>query len=270
MQARTSRFLPAAALALALCAQTANAAAPAAKPASAVPTPPAPQAGSTGTIDPVAIEALKGMGAYLNSLKAFELRGKAVAETGVGDMDLQVHIGYESLYKVQRPTGFYVELKSDRAVREYYYDGKSFTVNVPRQNFYSTVSAPPTIHDMVDKAYVDYGIALPLADLFYWAEQPTTDGITTAIRIGYAKINGQETDQFAFQGPDLDWQLWIARGKAALPLKIVITDRSDSMHPSYSAELTWNTSPTFKPSDFKFAPSAQATSIQMSKIAEEQ
>jgi hypothetical protein len=239
-------------------------------PPAAPPAQPAVQPAKPAPIDPVAIEALKGMGAYLKSLKAFELRSKAVAETGVGDMDIKVHLGYEGFYKVQRPIGFYVQLKSDRAVREYFYDGKSFTVSVPRQNFYSTVSAPPTIRDMVDKAYDDYGIDLPLSDLFYWAEKPTTDGITTAIRIGYAKINGQEADQFAFQGPDLDWQLWIARGKAPLPLKIVITDRVDSMHPSYSAELTWNTAPTLKGSDFKFTPDAKATSIQMSKIAEEQ
>ncbi|HUD29013.1 MAG TPA: DUF2092 domain-containing protein [Novosphingobium sp.] len=240
----------------------------------ATPATPAAPAGTTtpaptGPIDPVAIEALTGMGKYLNSLKSFELRTKAVAETGVGDLDLQVHLGYEGLYKVQRPTAFYVELKSDRAVREYFYDGKSFTVNVPRQNFYSTVSAPSTIREMVEKAYIEYGIDLPLADLFYWAEQPSTDGVTTAVRIGFAKVNGQEADQFAFQGPDLDWQLWIARGKAPLPLKIVITDRSDSMHPSYSAELTWNTAPTLKAADFKFTPGAKASSIKMSAIPEE-
>jgi hypothetical protein len=259
------RSLPAtAALAIALFAQGPAAAQPA-TPAAAAPQP-SVQPARPAPMDPVAIEALKGMGAYLKSLKAFELRSKAVAETGVGDMDIKVHLGYEALYKVQRPTGFYVELKSDRTVREYFYDGKNFTVNVPRQNFYSTVAAPPTIRDMVDKAYADYGIDLPLSDLFYWAEQPTTDGITTAIRIGYAKINGQEADQFAYQGPNLDWQLWIARGKAPVPLKIVITDRVDSMHPSYSAELTWNTSPTLKAADFKFTPDAKASAIQMSKI----
>lgn len=260
MQARRTRLLPVAAtLAIMLFAQDAAA-------QSATPAPPATQPARPATLDPVAMEALKGMGAYLKSLKAFELRSKAVAETGVGDMDIMVHLGYEAYYKVQRPTGFYVELKSDRTVREYFYDGKNFTVNVPRQTFYSTVPAPATMRDMVDKAYRDYGIDLPLADLFYWAEQPTTEGITTAIRIGYAKIGGQEADQFAFQGPNLDWQLWIARGKAPLPLKIVITDRVDSMHPSYSAELTWNTAPALKPGDFTFTPGAKATAIQMSKI----
>src|SRR5688572_16513385 len=91
--------------------------------------PPAPaQSVAAGTrpnvIDPVALNALRGMGAYLKSLKAFELRSKATIETSLQDTDLQVHFGYEGTYRVQRPNAFLVQLTSDRAVREYIYDGK--------------------------------------------------------------------------------------------------------------------------------------------------
>lgn len=252
------------ALALALCslpglslAQT---------PAAATSATPATGATAATTLDPVALEALKGMGNYLKTLKTFEVHSNATMEASLQDTDLLVHLGYEGTYRVQRPNAFYIQLKSDRAVREYFYDGKSLTVNVPRQNVYATAAAPPTIRQTVDQIYKDYGISLPLADLFYWSESPMTDGITSAVRVGFAKINGQETDQFVYRGEDLDWQVWIARGPAPLPLKIVITDRSQSLRPSYSAELTWNTSPQLSARDFTFTPDPKATSIKLASL----
>ncbi|TCM20877.1 hypothetical protein EDF56_102540 [Novosphingobium sp. PhB165] len=231
----------------------------------------APSSGNdTLVLDPVAMSALKGMGAYLASLQKFELHTKATVETTLQDTDLSVHLGYEGTYYVQRPTGFFVQMKSDRTIREYIYDGKTFTVNVPRQKFFSTVAAPPTIRKTIDKVYLDYGISLPLADLFYWADNPTTDGIRKAVRIGYANVNGQDCDQFAYRGDDLDWELWIARGKAPLPLRIVVTHRDTNPRGSYSADLTWNTSPSFDASRFRFTPPDGAKSISLAAATGEQ
>lgn len=233
---------------------------------------PAPQtqsqaSGARPTLDPIAIEALRTMGAYLKSLKSFELHSKATLETIVADTDLKIDLGYEGTYRVERPSGFYVELRSDRQIREYYYDGKTFSVNVPRQGFFATVSAPPTMRAAVDQIYTDYGISLPLADLFYWADDPTVDGITSAIRIGYAKLGTIETDQFVYRGDDLDWQVWIARGKQPLPIRIVITTRSEPTHPSYAADLVWNTAPSFTAAAFTFKPPSKSAAIAMAQVS---
>lgn len=219
-------------------------------------------------LDPVAIDALKGMGNYLRSLKNFEMRSKATMQTTLQGTDLSIHLGYEGLYQVERPTRFHVEMKSDRAIREYFYDGKTFTVNVPRQKVYAAVPAPATIRATLDKVYLDYGISLPLADLFYWAEDPSTTGVKSAVRIGYAKINGQDTDQFAYRGDTLDWQLWIARGPAPLPLRMVVTDRSEKPQSSYIADLTWNTNPTFSAKTYTFTPAADETRIEAASTKE--
>ncbi|MGH6743724.1 DUF2092 domain-containing protein [Novosphingobium sp.] len=274
-----SRFRPAAG-AFTLALLLAGAATPALAQAAADQTPSAADAATTAatsaatgprtatqTLDPVAIQALKGMGNYLKTLQSFEIQSKATMESTLQDTDIAVHLGYEATYKVMRPTAFFVQLKSDRAIREYYYDGKSLTVNVPRQNYYAKVPAPATIRQTVDKIYLDYGIDLPLADLFYWSENPVTDGITSAVRVGFARINGQETDQFAYRGEDLDWQLWIARGKKPVPLKVVIIDRSNPIRPSYVAELTWNTAPALTARDFAFVPGKNATAIQLAALS---
>lgn len=234
----------------------------------AVPTSPLPAA---NRLDPVAIQALKGMGDYLKSLKSFEVRTKATLEDVVDDTDMKLTFNVEGLYQVQRPNAFHIELKSDRQIRQYFYDGKNFTVNVPRRNFYATVGAPSTIRAVVQDIYDQYGIALPLADLFYWSDRGApTDGLTGAIRIGYAKVNGVDTDQFFYRGPDLDFQIWIQRGSQPLPRRMVITTRSSAAKPSYSADLDWNTAPGFTSANFAFSPDAKSTAIQMARVSPEE
>ena len=230
------------------------------------PGAPPKQDAARAVLDPVALQALRSMGAYLKTLNSFELRSRATIETNVEDTDLKVTLGLENLYRVQRPNRFFIEVKSDRQFRQYFYDGKKFTVNVPRQGFFSQVDAPPTISDVVEDIYEEFGITLPLSDLFFWADEGSpTDGIESAVRVGYAKIGGVDTDQFAFRGELLDFQVWIARGPKPLPMKMVITTRDDPARPSYAAELSWNTAAKFAPATFAFKPDAKASAIQMAR-----
>lgn len=236
------------------------------------PTPaPAATSAAVTTVDPVAVQALAAMGAYLKTLKAFELRSNATIETSMDDTDLKVTLGLENLYRVERPNRFFISVKSDRQQREFFYDGKNFTVNVPRQNFYAVAAAPPTITGVVEDVYENFGITLPLSDIFAWADAGApTKGIKSAVRVGYAKVGGVDTDQFAFRGDSLDFQIWIARGARPLPQKIVITARDDTARPSYSAELSWNTNARFTASTFVFKPDAKASAIQMARLSPEE
>jgi hypothetical protein len=221
---------------------------------------------ATATLDPVALQALRGMGAYLRTLKQFEIRSNATIENVVQDTNLKVTLGVEGFYRVQRPNAFFVSLKSDRQERQFYYDGKSFSVNVPRQDFYATVAAPGSMSEVVDMIADSYDIDLPLADLFYWAEADAPiDGIESAVRIGYAKVNGVDTDHFALRGADRDLQVWIARGARPLPARMIITSRWNGL--SYAADLDWNTSAKFTPATFSFRPDAKASPIQLAQVS---
>jgi hypothetical protein len=235
-------------------------------PLSAFAQAPAAAPSAAATLDPIALQALNGMGAYLRTLKDFEVTTRATVENVVDDTDLKVTLGLEGQYKVQRPNAFYVDLKSDRQERQYYYDGKSFTVNVPRQNYYATIAKPGSMSDVVSAVADEYQIDLPLADLFYWAEADSpTDMLESAVRIGYAKVNGVDTDHFALRGPDRDLQIWIARGDRPLPKRMIITSRWNGL--SYAADLDWNTSPGFTPATFAFKPDAKSSKIQLAAVS---
>lgn len=242
---------------------------PAAPPLAAQTPAPAPATSTPAAkLDPVALQALTGMGKYLMTLKTFELHSKATLERQVDESDMKLSFSYEGMYQVQRPNAFHIEMTSDRQVRDYYFDGSRFTVSMPKAKAYASVPMPGKIVDALDAIYDSYGISLPLADLFYWADAGApTEGLTSAMHVGYAKIGGKDADQFFYRGDDLDFQIWIARGPKPLPLRISITTRSSPAKPSYVADLDWNIAPSFTASAFTFRPDAGSNAIDLATVS---
>ena len=212
-------------------------------------------------VDPDSLAALDKMGAYLRTLGSFQIKTDTLTEA-VLDNGQKVQFAGNADYKVRRPSAFAVTVSDDRRVRQFLYDGKTFTVFSPRMGFYATVPAKPTIREMMATAYDKFKIELPLADLFRWGtDDDHRDKITSGVTVGYAKINGVEADQYAFREGNIDWQVWIQRGDKPLPLKIVITDTSDNAMPEYGAVLHWTIPAKFNDATFAFKPPKDAKAI---------
>jgi len=152
------------------------------------------------------------MGAYLRTLKAFHIQVEAEREE-VLDNGLKVQFeGVVSLV-ARRPDRLRIEASSDRQERQYFYDGKQFTLWAPRLNYYATAPAPPTIIALVDALEAKFGIELPLVDLFRWgAEGWSSAAITAAVDLGPSTVGGTTCQHYAFRQEDLDWQIWIQKG----------------------------------------------------------
>lgn len=237
-----------------------SAAAPQAAPA-APATPAAP------AIDPAAVQALQRMGTYLHGLQNFEVRTKTERDMVLTDTGQKVQFGGDGLYRVRRPNAFYLESNTDRRQRRFYYDGATFTIFSPRMGVFAQRPAPAQISDMVDEMRDRYNIPVPLADLFYWGTE-SVPNLQLASIIGFARVDGQVTDQYAFREGDYDWQVWIARGDRPLPVRVVITTRMDPAQPQYEVELTWNTNPHFSAATFAFRPPSGVHEIQIAEAPE--
>ena len=238
-----------------------------ASPAAAQAQAAAPGA-AAATVDPAAVQALQNMGAYLKTLTNFELRSNAKLVGGAGDTDLKVTLGLQNTYRVERPNRLFIEIRSDKRYRQYFYDGKTFAVNVPAKGAYAKVPAASTIAQLVKDIDTQYDLQLPLSELFKWAiEGAPVEGLRSAHRVGHASIGGVETDGFAFRDDLLDFQLWIATGAKPLPMKIVVTANDNTSHVSYTSELTWDTNPKFAPSTFVFKPEAKASEVPLAQLA---
>jgi hypothetical protein len=226
------------------------------------------QASSQGTpnIDPDAMEALNKMGAYLRSLKAFQVDSEVTNDDVLEDGQILTDNKTNTLLAVS-PKLLRAELKSDDTDVFLFYDGKNFTEYGKLVNYYATVPAPPTTAQLVDKVYNDYGIEIPLVDLFKWGtDQSTIKRITSAMDVGPSTVQGITCEQYAFRQEGLDWQIWIQLGDYPLPRKFVIRTLTDEARPQHTSNLVWNLAPSYNEAAFTFDPPADAQRIPLKDI----
>ncbi len=226
----------------------------------------APAAAPVTALEPAALAALSSMGAYLRTLKAFQVEA-AVTDEDVLDDGQKVQYGGTSTILARMPNGLRAEVSNDRHERLFLYDGKRFTLFGKRLNFFATVPAPPTIGQLADTLDAEYGLSVALADLFRWGPPGwTTEGITAATVIGPSVVGGTTCAQYAFRTDEIDWQIWIQKGDFPLPRRLVITDRTDEARPQHTAVYTWNLAPSFNDAAFTFAAPAGAGQVVLAKL----
>ena len=189
------------------------------------------------TIEPGAVAALRKMSAYVKTLKTMQI--KMVTERDeVDDFGQLLTFGGATTYKVKAPDGFVIDVTDGPKIRTYVYDGKSVTMFDPKTKYYARFDAPSTIRATLDSAAEKYGIIVPLDELFHWDDQEAKiEAVKSAHYVGEAMVNGQAADQYAFRGPAVDWQIWIAQGDKPLPLRFVLVGREDPAKPQFEANL---------------------------------
>ncbi len=221
---------------------------------------------ANSNIDPSAMEALNKMGAYLRSLKAFEVNSEVTNDDVLEDGQIITEIKTHSLIAVN-PNLLRAELKSEDKDVFLFYDGKNFTVYGKLQNYYATVPAPGTTAQLVDKVYNDYGIEIPLVDLFKWGtDESTIKKITSAFDLGPSTVQGITCEHYAFRQEGLDWQIWIQLGDYPLPRKFVIRTLTDDARPQHTSNLVWNLAPSYNEAAFAFDPPAGALRIPLENL----
>jgi hypothetical protein len=221
----------------------------------------------TPAIEPEAMAALNSMGAYLRTLKAFQVRAATTTEDVLDDGEKVQYAAVTDLL-AQAPNRLRVEVVSDRQERMYFYDGKTFTLFAQRVGYYATVPAPPTTVELVDRLDEKYGIEVPLVDLFRWGgPRASAADIKSAADIGPSVVEGTTCEHYAFRQPGLDWQIWIQQGDYPLPRKLVLTTLTDEARPQHTAVYTWNATPSFNDAAFTFDPPSDAQKIVLAEAS---
>ena len=223
-------------------------------------------AAAKAALDSGAMAALQSMGAYLRTLKTFQVEALTTNEDVLEDGLKTQYAGTVNIL-AQMPGRLLAEVSNERVDRMYLYDGKTFTLFAKRLNYYATVPAPATLGQLADKLDDNYGISVPLADLFRWGTPGwSTEGITAARDLGPSDVLGTTCQHYAFRQDDIDWQIWIQKGDNALPRKLVITTKTDEARPQTSAVYTWNLAPSFNDAAFTFDPPAGAGKVVLAEI----
>ncbi|WP_422506965.1 DUF2092 domain-containing protein [Stenotrophomonas sp. GZD-301] len=252
------RWLACALLAVASTATAATGAAP--------PAPAAARPEATAR-DPGALAALDRMGTALRALNQFSLVSRASTEVVLDDGQ-KIELDSTVTYRVKRPNQLFLEIRSDRQLRQLFYDGKAMSLYSPRLKYYAQADGVhATLGDLAAQVADRYGIELPLADMFLWGtDKARTDAIRSALHIGGGTVDGDAVEQYAFQQDQVDWQIWIATA-TSLPRKLIITSRDDPALPQYRADLRWDTRTPVASTAFHFTPPADASRIALVPVA---
>jgi hypothetical protein len=218
---------------------------------------------ATGAVDPASIQALRDMGAHLQTLKRFRVSTEFTGERVLKDGQKLQHAAKADLH-VARPSKLRARMSSARSERELIYDGKTVTVYSPAQKYYSTIEFAETIGALIERLEERYGVELPLADLFRWGTPAAPlDKIESAMNAGQDFIGKDLCDHYAFRQGRIDWQIWITAGAKPLPRKVVIANRADEARPQSVSLITWNLKPAFEDSVFRFTPPQGAKKIDI-------
>lgn len=219
-------------------------------------------------IEPEAITALQKMGTFLREQQSFTVH--TTTETDyVLDNGQKVRLSSRGELLVRRPDHMRADVVSDRKERQFFYDGKTFTMYGPRVGYYATVAAPNTINGLATTLEDEYGLEFPLVDLFRLGSDPATiRAITSATVIGPEKLDGVVTDHYAFRQPGLDWQIWIERGPRPVPRKLVLTTTDVSARPEHSVAMNWELGARHPDSVFAFVPPKDSSRIAMAPLLE--
>jgi len=214
-------------------------------------------------VDPASVQAVKDMGAYLQTLKRFRVSTELTGERVLKDGQKLQHAARADL-DVARPSKLRARMSSAKTERELIYDGKSVTLYAPAHKYYSTVEFAEPIGALIDRLEERYGVEVPLSDLFRWGTPDAPlDKIESAMNAGQDLVGKDLCDHYAFRQGSIDWQIWITAGERPLPRKVVITNRADEARPQSVSMITWNLKPTFQDSVFRFTPPQGAKKVEI-------
>jgi len=192
------------------------------------------QAELTKSVDSEALEILKRMNGYLLSLPVVGFRAINTEEE-VFDDGQKVMFSKEIRFKMARPNKFHVQLHNGESELEMFYDSASFTIFRKNLNFFATVPAPPTITGVFAELENKRNIQIVAQDLL---RDDSYDYLLATISSGFvvgdALVHGVLCAHLAFRSTDTDIQIWITKGKKALPMKYVITSRWITGAPQYA------------------------------------
>ncbi|MFC4278138.1 DUF2092 domain-containing protein [Achromobacter aloeverae] len=221
------------------------------------------------TVDPRAVAALDAMGRYLRTLQTFIVTGDSATQA-VLDNGQNVTFLHRTVMQVRRPDRVRAEITGSGKPRGLVYNGKTFTLYDNNQGYYTVQPAPPSIDDLVHVLRDQYGVEMPLADLFSWGTE-SSDGqrLTAATSLGLERVNGKWCRHYVFGEPGLDWELWLQGGKQPLPCRLAITDLTQPSRPTFSVSYQWNLRPGLNAVTFTYRPAAGMREIGAMRVSPE-
>lgn len=221
-------------------------------------------------VQAAAVEAVDAMAAHLRTLTGFRVVATTTSDDLLDNGQL-VQIAGVTTIAARLPDRLRVTVDNDKQERIYIYDGATVTQYAPALDYYSVFDAPDTIAATIVAAQQDYGVELPLADLFFWAAPDTPPvELELAYFVGETLIQGNVCRHYAYRVKTADVQLWIRKDGDPLPCRMVIVNTTEDARPQYGATFVWDVDPVLGEGLFGFAPPPGVEEIPQQHVVTDQ
>ncbi len=179
----------------------------------------------------------------------------------------------------KKPDRMYFKVTGDRDL-EVFYDGKTVTLVTHKDKVWGELPAPPTLAETIEKISENYGMPMPVADLFGMeAKGKLRNPANTAAVVKNETVGGVECHVLSFKNPDVDWEVWIPVSGDPLPKKLHTKYKAGKRERELTFEFSdWNFSPATTddsfvakvPTDYEGIPIIQRVSSVIQKLQEEE
>lgn len=213
--------------------------------------------------DPAARALLLGMANFIAQAPGLSVTMRSGYDAIQADGQ-RIEFGERRKILMQRPDKLRVEVeRSDGERGGVIYDGRWITAFNARENVYARVEKVASLDETLVYMVRDLRASVPLARML-------TTGFPAYAEKRAAEVTLVEectlfdvpTDHLAVRTPDVDLQLWIAKGAEPLPRRVVITYKNDPGQPQFRADLyDWKIAPKYGATTFAFVPPAGAEQI---------
>jgi hypothetical protein len=213
--------------------------------------------------EPDAKALLLEMASFLASTPAFSVKSRSGYDV-VQDNGQKIEFSEQRKVTVGRPNRLRMSLEqSDGDKQIMVFDGAAITVASDPQNVYGRAAKVGTIDDAVAYFLQDLRMRLPLALMLTNKFPAELERRTQEVAyVEQTSIDGAPVHHLAARTPTVDFQIWIAKSKQPLPLRVVLTYKTADGQPQYWADFSdWNLAPALSASTFTFTPTATAREI---------
>lgn len=171
---------------------------------------------------------------------------------------------------MQKPDRLRINAAGDVENKEFFFNGKTFTLYDRPKNAYAVLETPGTIDAALDQAYKEHGLKVALTDLARANPcAPMGKGVKHSLYVGLHKVRGVNCHHLAFDRNDIQWQIWIDAGDKPLIRKLVINQKRLPHNPQWTAYFSdWNLAPQLSDSLFVFTPPEKAVQAKFVSLKE--
>jgi hypothetical protein len=212
--------------------------------------------------DAKAVEVLKQMDAYTDSIQKFIIKTDSYSDASIGP-GMVISNPFTTTIAVQRPASLHSVTKGGSHTSEIYMDKGRLTVYSGDKNLYTHADVPEPVSKGLLFALEEFAVETPLLDLLILKSlDRLLSGDEVVVYVtGDSQIRGVDCHHILVSGPLADLQVWIAKGDKPVPKRTVLRYKQGEGMPRHDVFIDWAITDGFDKSEFKFVPPEGAQEI---------